>query len=330
MSYLNPLDRGAVWVTGCSDDFYDDDEYHEGPDEKTEKGYFFQYRPNLEGDELVRIADKGVEKVRGPDGNQVSITYDEIMNGDSKEAKKAFGNILVGPMGLFIFSGCDACCHGTAGNDPVVITFKNGLAVSPTHYSIRNAGCYGMAGDWDFSGSIDGGKTWMVLHRQRGRTKLHGGISGGSTGNTQQHVDENRKRGEEADMKIRDHLRGFEGIDARKEALCDYFEEHQRHTFKLQYPSADFFTHFRFISVQTYNYDERNNFCLHGIGFEVWGDVREDALLGSQPSALDSAFARIDELELQTSALKLQNSKLESKNASIESRLKALENKLKS
>ena len=241
MKYLNPLERGAVWVSGTCDGFWDD-EYCEGPDETTEKAYFFQYRPNLEGEEIARKADTDAKgEIGGTSGNQLSVSYDDLMNGDSKEVKKEIRSIFGGQMGLFILSGCDACRMGTAGNDPTVISFKNGLAISPTHYSIRNAGCYGMSGDWDFAGSIDGGKTWMVLHRQRGRTHLYGGMSGGKTKRSTGETDD------EAYMKIRDHVRGFEGTEAKKKAVCDYLEQHQRLTFKLDYPSADFFTHFRFI-----------------------------------------------------------------------------------
>jgi len=285
--YLNPLERGAVWVEGNCDWQYKE-EYHEGPDETEEKAYFFQYRPNLEGEGLT-------EKDH------------ELIN-DSKTDKKKAKSIFGGGMGLFIFSGCDACRTGCAGNDHTIIKFKNGLAISPTHYSIRNAGCYGMSGDWNFAGSVDGGKTWMNLHRQRGKTKLYGGMSGGSG------ADEDSTH----DMKLLDYVRGFEA-EAREEAVCDYLEQHQRMTFKLDSPSADFFTHFRFTSVQTYTWDDRKDFCLHGIGFEIWGEVREE--VGGQPSS-DSVFARIDELESQTSKLRAENEDLQSRVKLLESKLK--------
>lgn len=171
-----------------------------------------------------------------------------------------------------------------------------------------------MSGDWDFAGSVDGGKTWMVLHRQRGKTPLYGGISGGK----------HRAESEEDEMKIRAHLRSFKETE-RKEAVCDYFEQHQRHTFKLDSPSADFFTHFRFTSVLMLRSDVREQHCLHGIGFEIWGDVREEVGLGGhQPS--DGLFARIDELESQACELRRQNARLESRVKQLESELTNQEN----
>ena len=315
MGYLNPLERGEVWVAGCMDYSYEDKEWFEGPDETEEKAYFFQYRPNLEGEALVD--ENGVSP---PGRNQGHLTHDDLMNSDSKEAKAALRSIFDGGMGSFILSGCDACRTGTAGEDPVVISFKNGLAISPTHYSIRNAACYGMSGDWDFSGSVDGGKTWRTLHRQRGKTKLYGGVSG----DRQMRGEQEEARYEQI-LKIRDYVRSFDGMEARKEAVCDYFEEHQRHTFKLDYPSADFFTHFRFISVQTYTYDRRNEFCLHGIGFEIYGEVREE--LGGRPP--DSVFTRVDELESKNAKLENQLAALRLKNDRLESNVKYYKKKLK-
>ena len=90
-----------------------------------------------------------------------------------------------------------------------------------------------MSGDWNFAGSVDGGKTWMNLHRQRGKTKLYGGMSGG------RYADD----GDAGYMKLRDYVKGFEGTEAREKAVCDYLEQHQRMTFKLDSPSADFYTH---------------------------------------------------------------------------------------
>ena len=67
-----------------------------------------------------------------------------------------------------------------------------------------------------------------------------------------------------------------------------------------------------------YTWDERKDTCLHGIGFEIWGEVREE--LVSQPS--DGMFARIDELESQTSKLRAENKDLQSRVKLLESKLK--------
>ena len=115
------MERGAVWV------HYDDDD--EGPDEIEEKAYFFQYRPNAEGEMLT-------EKEKGGVVNTKSVTYDEFMTSDSKAVKQAARYIFGGGLGGFILSGCEACCRGNAGDDHTIISFKNGLSISPTHYSM--------------------------------------------------------------------------------------------------------------------------------------------------------------------------------------------------
>ena len=234
------------------DGSFDDSE----DDETEEKAYFVQYRPNLEGEYLMD--PNGATAHDFSTGKGKHLTHDEIMNGDSKETKLALRGIFSGNRSLFILSGCDACRGDTPGNDPTILTFKNGMAVSPTHISIRNGGCYGMSGDWDLAGSMDG-KNWIVLLRARGKNHLYGGIDNDN----------------DEPLKIRDHVRQFQGFEARKEAVCDYLEQNHRHTWKLDSPSADFFTHFRITSVATYRSDVREHFCLHGVGLEIWGEVRE-------------------------------------------------------
>ena len=55
MSYLNPFERGQVGMKGSCDypeNQFDDDD--EPPYQPGEKAYFFQYRPNEEGEALMR------------------------------------------------------------------------------------------------------------------------------------------------------------------------------------------------------------------------------------------------------------------------------------
>ena len=163
----------------------------------------------------------------------------------------------------FIFQSSGAmmgCGHLRWKRESPLIFHLNGVAVSPAHYSIRNGSCYGMAGDWNLEASIDG-KNWDVLHESRGRSPLYGGII------------KNNELGV-----LWDRVKHFNG-DARRDVICEYMEENHRHTWKVNNNAGKIYTQFRFLSIEipfNYHNDIVRKVCLHGIGFEVYGDVYEE------------------------------------------------------
>ena len=148
---------------------------------------------------------------------------------------------------------------------------KNGLSrcfnfvavvVKPTHYSLRYGQCYGMS-DWNFEASSDG-VNWDVLHKARKERYL---------------------------LKPSDEEL-FELAEVEDADIISIVENRHRKTWKVNSPL--FYKFFRFVSVcrdelrnmygeatsrkvvETLGEDGRILFsrCLHGVGFELYGDVK--------------------------------------------------------
>ena len=286
--YANPYISGAVDISRC---------LHHGSDwpiSEKDKELMVQYRPNPEGEKSIW-----------------RDTYEDF--------DVIFTNVFGAMMGC---SSQRYMCDG-----PLYFHLSNGVSVCPTHYSIRNSGCFGMAGDWNLEASVDG-KAWDVLHESRGRGPLYDGI----------------RRPER--LRLWDIVKEYKGND-RKDAVCDHMERNQRHTWKIDNTSGKFYTHFRFLSVAIH--DRGRNDCLHCIGFEVYGNVHEDWNYKKVEEAEEEEEGeeeeeeeeetetdedRIQRLEVQNEALLNQNEKqqaqivaLSSENDSLKARVRQLENK---
>ena len=134
------------------------------------------------------------------------------------------------------------------------------VMVKPTHYSLRYGSCYGMS-DWNFEASEDG-VSWDILHEARKERHL-----------LQPCRDEfgNLPTGDDADF-------------------VSIAEERHRHTWEVN--SSSYYKYFRFVSLTREQRealygrgidgtrrpgpDGRRIFsrCLHGVGFELYGDVK--------------------------------------------------------
>ena len=278
--YVNPYSIGAVDISLWSDEGKDDDVYID----KKSKALMVQYRPNPEGDNMSILCD-GYDE------------FDDIFS-------NAFGAISD-------LMGCDASAAGGGTKNSIGFHLLNGVVVSPTHYSIRSGGCYGMAGDWNLEASVDG-RTWDVIHESRGRQpKVYNGVR-------------EAKRSE-----LWETVKSCNRVD-RIDAVCDYMEENHRHTWRVDNSSDKFYSYFRFISIEIPEgeVDERadeedevnyyRNACLHGIGFEVYGSVHEDWKYEQQQE--ETPQDRIQRLEDENMALLNEND-------SLKARIRQLENK---
>ena len=171
-------------------------------------------------------------------------------------------------------------CHHAGKRLPVVVDLRK-VTVCPTHYSLRNGGCAGMEGDWNFEASVDG-KSWIVLHEARGDRHLIG-----------MNISDGRESGER--RWIRDVMKHTD--DAQKEEIyCDYFERNHRHFWRIGGSDGDgdgegdgnghgdgngaavnaeedrlFFRYFRLIGASPRGSPD----CLHAIGLEIYGHVSE-------------------------------------------------------
>jgi len=196
--------------------------------------------------------------------------------------------------------GCSVCCSDEAG-DSIYFHLLDGVSILPSHYSIRNGHCYGMSGDWNLEASTDG-KNWDVIHESRGRSLLHNGIR-----------DPER-------LKICELVKSLKG-EERKDAIGDYIEQNHRHTWKVQSTVDKFYTHFRVTSIAVPEAENElgREYCLHGIGFEIYGDVYEewDVQLEDQNK----------EVLNENEKLKSQNEALLSENDSLKARIRLLESK---
>ena len=153
-------------------------------------------------------------------------------------------------------------CESAIRGDKLVIKFKR-VAISPTHYSLRYEGCFGMS-DWDFEASTDG-NDWKVLHKARNDTHIKS-PSG------------DLKREIEDQIKIKERrYRGAkvtpEEVRTMKiETFTGFAEERLRHTWELEGPPSSFYRFFRITGPGVEGTEGHG--CLHGIGFELYGDVQ--------------------------------------------------------
>ena len=142
-----------------------------------------------------------------------------------------------------------------------------------------------MAGYWNLEASIDG-KNWDVIHEARGKSRLYEGIN----------------RNNERSM-LWDTVKHLKG-DTRRDVICEYMEQNHRHTWKVVNTAGKIYTQFRFLSIEVpYNYHDVivRKICLHGIGFEVYGDVYEE---------WGDEYTHIQELENQNEEVLNKNKKL--------------------
>ena len=158
--------------------------------------------------------------------------------------------------------------------------------------------------NWNLEASIDG-KSWDVIHEARGRSPLYSGIR-----------DDGRQQ-------LWDTVKEYKG-EERRDAICDYMEENHRHTWRVNNAARNFYTHFRFVTVEALHEvegDDESNDCLHGIGFELYGDICEE--WGDE----SETHIRIEQLEGKVEELQSQNKALLNENESLKARIRQLENK---
>jgi len=276
--YTNPYSSGAVVISGS---------FKEEAFSADELAVVVQYRPIPEEcDDLF-------------DRESTVTVSDQIFDSFSMDG---------------VMMGCGACDSGNGGRF-VSIHLRHGVAVYPTHYSIRNGSCYGMSGDWNLEASTDG-TTWDVIHEARGKqSKLY--------------LDQSiYKKNEEQFRKIWSMDLWSKGKESRKIAMCDYMEKNHRQTWQVQNTADKFYTYFRFISIAIHKSEVRGGrqTCLHGIGFEIYGGVLEEWEVESK--------SRIEQLDDENEKLQTNNAKLPqneeaslNENDSLKARIRQLGNK---
>lgn len=162
------------------------------------------------------------------------------------------------------------CCFldcgdpGTKESDINIIEFRS-ILVKPSHYSLRYGACYGMS-DWNFEASIDKA-TWNVIHAAR----------------KDRHI-------------LNISKKDLRNLPDEKDNRLAIVEEKYRHTWEVN--TTSYYKYFRFTFDsksgdyyketygREYNYDSDNeemiygddgrvlfSNCLHGVGFELFGDV---------------------------------------------------------
>jgi len=250
--YYNPYIRGAVDVSGL-DNKGQAHLPNRSKGTENDKMLMVQYRPTPEGNEINSI----LEQVA--DANEV----------DSGLIYEIFSEVDGAMMGCY-------ACHSDDAGGSINFHLRDGVAISPTHYSIRSGGCYGMAGDWNLEASTDGRK-WDVIHESRiKQPKLYGGVNGENVC----YQNDNEK----GCMKIWNMALKCGDTESRKKAVCDHMEANHRQTWQVNNTRGNIYTYFRFLSIQVPevdddDYDDDDDYretCLHGIGFEVYGDVYEE------------------------------------------------------
>ena len=290
--YTNPHSSGDVAISG----WFEEERFNRSMKEK-DKELTVQYRPNPEGDEMI-------------------TTLEEMKYSDyaTQEKEEHIRDIFACNYGAMM--GC-SLSSGQSMN----LQLLNGVAVSPTHYSIRHGGCYGMSGDWNLEASADG-TTWDIIHEARGRqSKLYG--------------NSNVYSSREELVRIIDM-----GVDNRKDAVCEYMEENHRQTWQVINTTGKFYTHFRLLSIEISvdesvdeDDDEWREDCLHGIGFEVYGDVYEEwrdeskIQIEQLENQNEEVKGQIEKLQTHIQKLQTQNEALLSENDSLKARVRQLENK---
>lgn len=243
-NYINPYERGDVTITGSFD-----------KPTKSRMGHddialMVQHRPNPEGESMFT-----------PDEIWTEDHIDWLLSGDinNEGGSKCTATFLFFSKAYGPMMGENVCYYEKEKSEElVVLKLKKGIAVSPTHYSIRNGGNGGMSGDWNFEASVDG-LTWVVIHESRGRSPLFGGLL--YPWHKQQH------------RKVWYACQRVNGTKKRKLAVLEYMEHNQRHTWKVD-TTGDFYTQFRIVSIPVQR-RRSLQYSLFGIGLEIYGHVLE-------------------------------------------------------
>lgn len=153
-------------------------------------------------------------------------------------------------------------CEHAIKRLPIVLDLKS-ISVRPSHYSLRATTCYGMAGDWNFEGSLDG-NDWDVLHAARSDGNLDFSV----------HNDHDATKLSVKLGELYDTVEN-ESEEEQCKAIVNMVETEFRHTWELTPPPTKFYRYFRIIGAMPLDYDGEN-FCLHGEGIELFGDVYEE------------------------------------------------------
>ena len=95
-----------------------------------------------------------------------------------------------------------------------------------------------------------------------------------------------------------DKVEKYKGAE-RKDAVCNHLEQNHRHTWKVVNTADKFYTYFRFMSIHieevgVWGTEEYREICLHGIGFEVYGDVCEDWEVGQVEEISQDRVQRLE------------------------------------
>lgn len=158
------------------------------------------------------------------------------------------------------FSCLQWCKHANK-RLPVVVDLKPALMFRPTHYSLRVSECMGLAGDWNFEGSVDG-KTWEALHKAREDDNLC----------LEEGNDEIKQQLSKTLSFYNDHVQDDE---LSEDILLTILEQDYRHVWKLNPPPKTFYRYFRLIGASPEGEEDEMG-CLHGEGLELFGDVYEE------------------------------------------------------
>ena len=157
-------------------------------------------------------------------------------------------------------------CHGAANGDTLVIQLM-AIAVRPTHYSLRFGDCGGMQ-DWNFEASVDG-KNWETLHKARNDPHLTFPIEKWdvvekSIKEFERGYMEEKKRGQEK-------VTHEQFLSMKVDIFTGFAEENLRHTWGLCHLASSFYRFFRIVGPGS---EISPHGCLHGVGFELYGDVQ--------------------------------------------------------
>jgi len=178
-----------------------------------------------------------------------------------------------------------------------------------------------MSGDWNLEASTDG-TTWDVIHEARGKqSKLYGGVN--DNNEFYQNYEEEYKEC----MDIWNMAQKCGDMESRKKAVSDYMEENHRLLWQVNNTAGKFYTHFRFVSIEIHaeQWSTRLH-CLHGMGFEVYGDVNEEWSDESN-SRIEQLEERVEKQQAQITNLEDRNKALLSENDSLKARIRQLESK---
>ena len=158
-------------------------------------------------------------------------------------------------------------CDGAANGDGLVIKLTT-IGVRPTHYSLRYGDCGGMR-NWNFEASVDG-NNWETLHKAR--NNLHLTFTPEKWDAIEKRIDEfergymgGKKRGQEK-------MAHEQFLASKINIFTGYAEETLRHTWEVSDSVSSFYRFFRIVGPGVKEITSHP--CLHGVGFELYGDVQ--------------------------------------------------------